>query len=193
MFSELVELMFNDFANANGLLVKKETNNYVLLVDNDFDIVVSYDEREDEVFTGFDLSRYLERLRYPDDLQFPMFLSIGNVCEHWGIKVGISNDKNLSLEDRVLLKLKQLEIIWHTFVGRQNFKDILAELLLGERIKLKEATDLQKLNSLIGKAHDFFKLKDYKRTVELLTPHIDKLSEYDKKIFEYSLKKMSVT
>lgn len=192
MFSKEVELIFGEFVKKNKLFVKVETNNYVLLIDNDFDIVVSYDNREDEVFTGFDLSRYLERKGGTSDLQFPMFLDIDSVCEYWAIPVGFPSSKNLSLEEKISFKLKQLEIVWNSFIGRRNYKDSLIELLLRERIKLKEANDSQELHALIGNAHDSFKLRDYKKTVELLRPHLDKLSEYDKKIFEYSIKKVGL-
>ena len=190
MFLEQVKSIFGDFASRYEFLVKIISDNYILFIANDFDIIVSYDNREDEIYIDFDLSRYFKIKEYSHELKFPVLLNIDNVCKHLEIPISdFIKDRSLSLEERVNLKFKQLIIVWNYLIQNKNYKDILSNILVEERIELKKYNELQNLKSIIAKAHDLFKTREYEKTIELLGPHIEKLGEHDKKILEYSLKK----
>ena len=48
MFTALVNFIFGNFIAENGFLISEKDNVFTIIID-DFDILVSYDEREDEV------------------------------------------------------------------------------------------------------------------------------------------------
>jgi hypothetical protein len=190
MFISIVKSIFEVFAKTFEFLIQKVNDNCVLFIANDFDIIITYDDRENEIYIDFDLSKYINSKQYSQELQFPVLLNLNKICMYLEISLSdFLNDKNLNLEERVRLKFKQFEIVWNELMQHENYKDILWSILLKERIELKNSNELQNLKNIIAKAHNLFKKHEYEKTIELLRPHFDYLGEYDKKIFEYSLKK----
>lgn len=193
MFKEIVKLIFGEFVELYmfNFVTNELLSNQVILTSTDFDIIISYDEREDEIYIDFDLSRYMESKKYTEELQFPLYLNLDVICQSTNIRTADSCDyKKNSLEERIKVKFNLFQIIWIELVKQKNYKDVLSDMLILERIRLKELNLIQSLKAVLAKAHDFFKSHEYEKVVSLLTPHREILSEYDKKILIYSMKKV---
>jgi hypothetical protein len=80
--------------------------------------------------------------------------------------------------------------IWDKILRHKDYKDLLATLLINERVKMKQLKELDKMKKEIAIAHELFKSKNYKKTYELLVQYKGSLSEYDKKVLNYSYKQI---
>ena len=89
MFSEYIESIFKNFATKYKFLISIIQINYVLLIGKEFDIVISYDDREDELFICFDLSKYIKLKSYSNELQFPVLLDSEVVCKVYNTLIPI--------------------------------------------------------------------------------------------------------
>ena len=193
MFSTQVIIIFGNFASKNDFLIKEINHTCVNLVATDFDIIVSYDDREDEIYIDFDLSKYFKIIEYPQELQFPIFLNIDNVSKHMEVSSSsFIDNKRLQLMERLKIKFEKFEIIWDNLILNEDYEDFLSSILIKERIEMRKISDLQNMKTNLEKARNLFKTNDYKRVIELLSPHKEKLSAYDLKILKYSLKKMDL-
>lgn len=193
MFSTLAKSTFAVFADANGFSDKVVDDTYILLSSLDFDIIVSYDQRENEVSVDFDLSRYSIPKKHLEEMQFPVLLNINSVSKYLGISVSdFMDDRHLSLEERVRLKLLHLEAIWNRIGQNQSTKDVLSSMLMDDRIQFRKEVEQQHLKRTVAKAHSCFKAHEYEKTIDLLKGHREQLSEYDRKILEYSLKRIGL-
>ncbi|MFN5309306.1 MAG: hypothetical protein ACK5C0_07610 [Candidatus Kapaibacterium sp.] len=195
MFINTVKQIFSEFVELHGFtFIENEfTSNQVVLKSTDFNILISYDEREDEIYIDFDLSTYMKLDKNYEGLQFPLYLNFEVIHQHTDIfSLDMYSCKNYTLEERVKIKFNIFKSFWSEFEKEKNYKDILSSILFEERIRLKDLNYQKNLKKIIIKAHDFFKSHEYGKVISLLTPHREFLSEYDKKILDYSMKKIKV-
>lgn len=191
MFSEYIESIFKNFANKYKFLISTIQINYVVLIGKEFDIVTSYDDREDELFIGFDLSKYNKLKNYSNELQFPVLLDSEVVCKIYNTLIPILEiDKNLNFEEQISIKYKRFEVLWNELIKHENYSDVLLNTLIEQRIEFKNLKDREAFNLILIKAHNLFKNHEYENTVELLMPFKERLNEYYKKILDYSLNKI---
>lgn len=196
MFTKTVKSIFSKFVESYRFtfLTNEIINNQVILNSIDFDIIISYDEREDEIYIDFDMSRYMKAKKYHSELQFPLYLNIDLICQKLNVLLSDCLDnKNRSLEERLKSKFNIFQIVWDELRKQNNYKGLLIDMLIEERVSLNELNLFQNLKDVISNAHDYFKSHEYEKVISLLTPHNGILNEYDKKILDYSIKKVRIS
>jgi hypothetical protein len=187
MFSEKVKELFTQTLPKDTFQLKKINEWNSIFTSTDLDILITYDEREHEIYVNLDLSKYFKLKNYLNELQFPLYLNVDIVYNH--LK-GFRNESTVStLAEGLKIKYSQFTLAWNELIRNPDYKEILADLLKEERKKLKAQIQLEQIQKLLDLAHISFKAKDYKKTIDLLNPIKDNLGKYDKEILNYSLKK----
>lgn len=192
MFSNIVLLAFKEFIETNKLSFLKYSlnENYVILSTIYFDILVSYDEREDEIYIDFDIERSAENQTYAQKCQFPLYLSLEAICKHLFIQqFNFDNDKSITLQDRLKLKFDLIQTAWNELIKLGNYKEVLSDMLIKERNMLRNINESQQLKTIINRAKDYFKLKRFEEVVLLLNSYKEELNAPEQKILDYSIKK----
>jgi hypothetical protein len=189
MFSETIKIIFEKFSKLNNFSCKAKDENWIVLISKDFDILITYDPRESEISINFDLAKYFKQKKYPNELQFPLLLDLNILCSYLLISMKDFQDiATPSFQERIKVKYRQFIIAWNQLMDTPGYKDVLSEVLIEERKKLKAILELEKEKKILEKAHGLFKTKKYVQVVDLLDPLRDKLNEYYKKVLDYSLK-----
>ncbi len=192
MFLTLVKNIFGKFALSNDFLIKEVQENYSILYSKDFDIVLSYDDRDNEINIDFDLSRYNKVKENPQNIGIPVFLNIDLVLNYYKIqKDKFSDDKTKGLQTRLEIQFLKLETIWSILNKQLEYKDILSEQLLSLRKQYNAINENQKKTITIEKASKFFKEKKFNKVVEMLLPIKEDLNNHDLKVLNLSIKKMN--
>ena len=192
MFLTLVKKIFGKFALSNTFLIKEVQENYSILYSKDFDIVVSYDDRDNEINVDFDLSRYHKVKENPHNIGIPVFLNIDPVLNYCKVqKDKFCDDKTKDLQTRLEIQFLKLEAIWNILKKQSEYKDILSEELLNLRKKYNKKNENIKKTSPIEKAKKLFKEREFDKVVELLLPIKEELNNHDLKVLDLSIKRMN--
>ena len=190
MFSDYVKMIFDDSLKKDGFTFREINKDRTIFSSNDFDILITYDEREENIYIDFDLSRYFEKKKYPNKLQFPIYLNIDNIYTQLGYSLNdFSNTKGGNIDDRLKLKYRQFIFIWKEILSHEEYTEFLSTLLINERLRLKDINHLNEVRRNIDIAHKLFKSKNYDKVYQILVQYKEHLNEYDKKILDYAIRK----